>query len=167
MNRNTILVLALIAFITGASYFVLSQKRDTNVTTYSTDTSSSQEASSSAEQSATDSATHASGLKIEDITVGTGAEAKKNSLVTVNYKGTLENGTQFDSSYDRNQPYTTPLGQGQVIKGWDLGIPGMKVGGKRKLIIPAELGYGSHGQGSIPANATLIFEVELLSVRDQ
>jgi FKBP-type peptidyl-prolyl cis-trans isomerase len=164
MNRNTILVLALVAFITGASYFVLSQKRDTNVTTFSTD--SEQGASTSSPNTATDSANQASGLKIEDVTVGTGEEAKSNSLVTVHYKGTLENGTQFDSSYERNQPFTTPLGQGSVIKGWDLGIPGMKVGGTRRLTIPADLAYGSQGQGSIPPNSTLIFVVELLEVKN-
>lgn len=104
-------------------------------------------------------------VKSEDLVVGTGAEAKPTSTVVVNYKGTLEDGTQFDSSYDRNQPFETQLGVGAVIKGWDQGIPGMKVGGKRKLTIPASLGYGPQGQGSIPPNSTLIFEVELLEVK--
>ena len=104
-------------------------------------------------------------LKVEDEVVGTGAEAKSGDTVTVNYVGTLENGTKFDSSYDRNQPFTTQIGVGQVIKGWDQGIPGMKVGGKRKLTIPPELGYGAQSAGSIPPNSTLIFEVELLDVK--
>lgn len=104
-------------------------------------------------------------VKIEDEVVGTGKEAKSGDTVTVNYKGTLENGTQFDSSYDRNQPFTTQIGTGAVIKGWDEGIPGMKVGGKRKLTIPPSLGYGAQAQGKIPANSTLIFEVELLDVK--
>lgn len=107
----------------------------------------------------------ADGLQIQDQVVGTGKEVKSGDTVTVNYLGTLENGTKFDSSYDRNTPFTTQIGVGQVIKGWDEGIVGMKVGGKRKLTIPSSLGYGSQATGSIPANSTLIFEVELLSVK--
>jgi peptidylprolyl isomerase len=109
--------------------------------------------------------TTSDGLQIQDITVGTGAEAKSGDTITVNYLGTLTNGTKFDSSYDRNQPFTTQIGVGQVIKGWDEGMVGMKVGGKRKLTIPASLGYGSQDMGSIPPNSTLIFEVELLNVK--
>ncbi|HYM65142.1 MAG TPA: FKBP-type peptidyl-prolyl cis-trans isomerase [Candidatus Sulfotelmatobacter sp.] len=106
------------------------------------------------------------GLKFKDEILGTGQEVKAGDTVTVNYLGTLENGTKFDSSYDRNTPFTTQIGVGQVIKGWDEGIVGMKVGGKRKLIIPSSLGYGEQGAGnSIPPNSTLIFEVELLSVK--
>jgi len=105
------------------------------------------------------------GLQIQDLTVGTGKEVKSGDTVTVNYLGTLVDGTKFDSSYDRNQPFTTQIGVGQVIKGWDEGIVGMKVGGKRKLTIPAALGYGSQPAGSIPPNSTLVFEVELLSVK--
>lgn len=101
-------------------------------------------------------------LKIEDLTVGTGAEAKAGDTVTVNYVGTLDNGTKFDSSYDRGEPATFSLNQ--VIKGWQEGIPGMKVGGKRRLIIPASLGYGANAVGSIPPNSTLHFDVELLKV---
>ncbi|MGC9599247.1 MAG: FKBP-type peptidyl-prolyl cis-trans isomerase [Minisyncoccia bacterium] len=105
-------------------------------------------------------------FKINDVTVGTGAEAKNGDSVTVNYVGTLDDGTKFDSSYDRNQPFTFVLGAGKVIKGWDLGVVGMKVGGKRELTIPPELGYGASGvpQANIPPNATLHFTVELLSV---
>ena len=109
--------------------------------------------------------TMANGLKIQDLSIGTGASAKPGDTVTVNYLGTLENGTKFDSSYDRNQPFVTQIGVGQVIKGWDEGIPGMKVGGKRKLIIPPELGYGVQGAGPIPPNSTLIFEVELMAIK--
>lgn len=106
------------------------------------------------------------GLKIQDLKVGTGSEAKTGYAVSVNYLGTLENGTKFDSSYDRGQPFQFMLGAGEVIKGWDIGVAGMKVGGKRKLIIPPALGYGERGAGSmIPPNATLIFEVELLAVQ--
>ena len=110
--------------------------------------------------------TTADGLKINDEVVGKGTEVKSGDTVTVNYAGYLENGTKFDSSFDRNTPFTTQIGVGQVIKGWDEGIVGMKVGGKRKLIIPSELGYGAQGAGnSIPPNSTLIFEVELLGVK--
>jgi FKBP-type peptidyl-prolyl cis-trans isomerase len=105
------------------------------------------------------------GLKIEDEVVGTGTEAKTGDTVTVNYLGTLTNGEKFDSSYDRNQPFTAQIGVGQVIKGWDEGIIGMKVGGKRKLTIPPSLGYGSQSAGSIPPNSTLMFEVELLGIK--
>lgn len=104
-------------------------------------------------------------LKIEDITVGTGVEATAGKKVTVNYSGTLTDGTKFDSSYDRGVPFSFNLGAGEVIKGWDMGVLGMKVGGRRKLTIPSSLGYGSQGAGGvIPPNATLIFEVELLGV---
>ena len=104
-------------------------------------------------------------LKIEDLIIGEGLEAVSGKKVTVNYLGTLTNGTKFDSSYDRFEPFAFNLGAGEVIQGWDLGVKGMKVGGKRKLTIPSELGYGSRGAGSvIPSNATLIFEVELLKV---
>ncbi len=104
-------------------------------------------------------------LSIKDVVVGTGPEAVSGDTVTVNYVGTLDNGTKFDSSYDRKQPFTFPLGAAKVIKGWDLGVPGMKVGGKRELTIPPELGYGSQAVGPIPANSTLHFTVELVSIQ--
>lgn len=103
-------------------------------------------------------------LKITDDVVGTGAVAETGDSVTVNYVGTLDNGTKFDSSYDRKQPFTFTLGVGQVIKGWDEGVLGMKVGGKRELVIPSELGYGAQAFGPIPASSTLHFTVELLAV---
>lgn len=103
-------------------------------------------------------------LVVEDLKVGTGAEAVAGKKVTVNYKGTLTDGTQFDSSYDRGVPFNFVLGAGEVIEGWDQGVAGMKVGGMRKLTIPPMLGYGAQAIGSIPANSTLIFEVELLEV---
>jgi len=107
--------------------------------------------------------TTSSGLQYVDLTVGTGATAQAGKTVTVHYTGWLENGKKFDSSVDRGQPFSFPLGAGRVIKGWDEGVQGMKVGGKRKLIIPSNLGYGARGAGgAIPPHATLIFEVELL-----
>jgi len=106
-----------------------------------------------------------SGLIIEDVTVGQGAAAAAGQKVTVHYTGWLTNGTKFDSSKDRNDPFVFPLVVGRVIKGWDQGVQGMKVGGKRKLTIPPALGYGARGAGgAIPPNATLVFEVELLGV---
>jgi len=111
------------------------------------------------------SVTTASGLKYIDQVVGKGASPIKGKQVKVHYTGTLENGKKFDSSVDRNEPFTFVIGVGQVIRGWDEGVMTMKVGGKRKLIIPAKLGYGAAGAGGvIPPNATLIFDVELLDV---
>ncbi|HMS82324.1 MAG TPA: FKBP-type peptidyl-prolyl cis-trans isomerase [Nitrospira sp.] len=106
-----------------------------------------------------------SGLKYVDQAVGTGEVAVAGKTVNVHYTGWLENGKKFDSSVDRGQPFSFPLGAGRVIKGWDEGVQGMKVGGKRKLTIPSDLGYGSRGAGGvIPPNATLVFDVELLGV---
>ena len=104
-------------------------------------------------------------LEIKEDKIGTGDEAVIGKKVTVNYQGLLLDGTKFDSSYDRGTPFTFTLGAGEVIKGWDQGVVGMKVGGRRRLLIPADLGYGSQGAGSaIPPNAALIFAIELLKV---
>jgi peptidylprolyl isomerase len=105
------------------------------------------------------------GLKVIDLRVGTGAVAKSGDNVRVHYVGTLLNGTKFDSSRDRNEPFEFPLGGGRVIQGWDEGVAGMRVGGQRKLIVPSELGYGAQGAGDkIPPNATLVFTIELLAI---
>ncbi|MGC8862812.1 MAG: FKBP-type peptidyl-prolyl cis-trans isomerase [Armatimonadota bacterium] len=96
--------------------------------------------------------------------IGRGAEAKPGKIVTVHYRGWLNNGTEFDSSRRRNQPFTFTLGRGQVFQGWDEGISGMRVGGVRELTVPPHLGYGNQAQGRIPPNSTLHFEIELLSV---
>ena len=107
----------------------------------------------------------ASGLKYTDLQVGQGDEARAGKTVEVHYTGWLENGTKFDSSKDRGQPFGFALGAGQVIAGWDQCVAGMKLGGTRRLLIPASLGYGARGAGGvIPPNATLLFEVDLLSV---
>ncbi len=105
------------------------------------------------------------GLQYQDIAVGDGAQPQPGQTVVVNYTGWLDNGTKFDSSLDRNQPFSFTLGQSQVIKGWDEGVATMKVGGKRRLIIPAALGYGAQANGKIPANSRLTFDIELLQVK--
>lgn len=104
-------------------------------------------------------------LKVEDLKVGTGEEVQNGDYLLMNYTGTLDDGTKFDSSYDHGQPLLFQFGVGQVIQGWDLGLAGMKVGGKRRLTIPPELGYGSQGNGPIPPDATLHFDVELVSIQ--
>lgn len=116
--------------------------------------------------------TYPDGLQYIDVTVGTGVQARSTDTVVVQYTGWLSDGTKFDSSRDRNQPFSVALNQGQVIQGWDEGIPGMKVGGKRKLIIPGSLAYGPQGRTDpasgatiIPPNATLVFLIELISAR--
>ena len=109
--------------------------------------------------------TTSSGLAIEELVVGEGIAAAVRNYVTVHYTGWLTDGSKFDSSHDRDEPFSFNLGASQVILGWDEGVQGMKIGGKRKLTIPPELGYGRQGAGGvIPPNATLVFEVELLAV---
>jgi FKBP-type peptidyl-prolyl cis-trans isomerase len=176
MNRKYLLVIIfLVVLVAVGAYFIFKipspdinkPSQDTltsgNIDTASPDTlgaeaSAAPEASVSANKNMNDK------LIIQDEVVGTGMEAVSGKSVTVNYVGTLTNGTKFDSSYDRSQPFTFNLGAGEVIQGWDQGVAGMKVGGKRKLTIPPSLGYGSQDMGAIPANSTLIFEVELLKV---
>lgn len=116
-------------------------------------------------QTAGELITMTNGLKVQDLVIGTGAEAKQENAVSVHYVGTLTDGTKFDSSRDRGQPFVFVLGAGNVIQGWDIGVQGMKVGGKRKLIIPPQLAYGERGVGDkILPNSTLVFEIELLGI---
>ncbi len=107
-----------------------------------------------------------SGMEYDDLVEGSGASPQQGQTAVVHYTGWLTNGTKFDSSLDRGTPFSFPVGQGRVIKGWDEGVATMKVGGKRRLTLPASLGYGAQGAGGvIPPNATLVFEVELLEIR--
>lgn len=153
MNKTSAIILAAAVIILGlAIYFSPST---TNNTKTSMDTTKTDNSSSDM-----------TGLKIEDSLVGTGAEAVPGKKLSMHYVGTLLNGTKFDSSRDRGTPFEFTLGAGQVIQGWDQGIVGMKVGGKRKLTIPAPLAYGEHSPTpAIPPNSTLVFEVELLDVK--
>jgi len=122
--------------------------------------------SASLEVDTTALTTTPSGLRYQDVTEGQGTEAAADRSVTVHYTGWLPNGEKFDSSRDRNEPFSFTLGAGQVIAGWDEGVAGMKVGGRRKLVIPADLGYGTAGAPpAIPPGATLVFDVELLAVK--
>jgi FKBP-type peptidyl-prolyl cis-trans isomerase len=109
--------------------------------------------------------TVAENVKIEDIEEGTGPAVKSGDTIVMHYTGTLTDGTKFDSSVDRNEPFETQIGVGQVIQGWDIGVLGMKVGGKRKLTIPPSLGYGDRATGNIPPNSILIFDLELLEIK--
>jgi peptidylprolyl isomerase len=162
-----ILVLAF-QFMSGtpaATAGSLSPTETVAVVTPSTPAPSKSIAMDNAEQQAAQ-VTTASGLKYVEIAEGTGDTPKTGQTVSVHYTGTLESGKKFDSSRDRNQAFEFQIGEGQVIKGWDEGLSTMKVGGRRQLIIPAELGYGARGAGSvIPPNATLVFDVELLKIK--
>lgn len=155
MNKNYLIIGSLLILIVGLILFLVGNRKsniETPLPSLSTTTPSA-------------TIIPVTEFKSEDLVIGTGAEAVSGKTVTVNYLGTLQNGTKFDSSYDHGTPFTFHLGAGEVIKGWDQGVAGMKVGGKRRLTIPSELGYGPAGAGSaIPPNATLIFEVELLKV---
>lgn len=116
-------------------------------------------------EAAKPSTPQATELKIEDIKEGSGSAVKSGDTIIIHYKGTLTDGTKFDSSYDRGEPFETQIGVGQVIEGWDKGVVGMKQGGKRKLTIPPDMAYGEQSTGSIPPNSTLIFEVELIGIK--
>jgi len=162
MTKNFFIFLVLILFVAAAAWLLFKKGESADNKSSLLTNSSSPSPSAS-----TGTTTMPNGLQIQDIIIGTGAAAKAGDLVTVHYVGTLTNGQKFDSSRDRGQPFQFILGTGMVIKGWDQGVAGMKVGGKRKLVIPAELGYGAQANGPIPANSTLIFEVELLDTKSQ
>ncbi len=155
MQRITLIIIVLVLVILAVGlYFVfMGSDKNTNPTN-----------NQNGDKSPTTQSFDIDGMKVEVLKTGTGVAAKNNDRVTVNYVGVLANGVKFDSSIDRNAPYSFTLGQGKVIKGWDLGVAGMKVGEKRKLTIPPDLAYGSGGFMTIPPSATLTFEVELLKI---
>ena len=154
MNRNFIYAIVIGIIVLGVfAYFIFGLNEGPASTNITSDA-----------PPATTKETNAN-VKIEDIKVGTGAAVKSGDTIVIDYTGTLANGTKFDSSLDRGTPFETQIGVGQVIKGWDLGVIGMKVGGERKLTIPPELGYGDQGQGSIPPNSVLIFDVILREIK--
>ncbi len=150
--KKIFLIIILIVIVGGVYFLFQNQKNN-------------KESTSAISSALTNNNYEIQGMKVEILKEGTGEEAKNGDTVTVHYTGTLEDGTKFDSSQDRGTPFSFILGAGRVIKGWDLGVAGMKVGEQRKLTIPSNLGYGAQGAGEvIPPNATLIFEVELLGI---
>ncbi len=154
-NKTLLISVAVIIVIVIALIFIFSGSKQTNPN------------GSMNNQNQETTQTTSDGLQITDEVVGTGTEATSGKMVTVQYTGTLTNGTKFDSSFDHGAPFSFSLGAGKVIQGWDEGVQGMKVGGKRKLVIPPSLAYGDRAIGGvIPANSTLVFEVELLDVKD-
>lgn len=162
-----VIFLILLSVVGGIIVFSYKKSSDSSLQTATPSATITSDTSEAGESFATPSGSptmNTTELQIEDQKIGTGETAVPGKKVTVNYVGTLTNGSKFDSSYDRNQPFSFTLGAGEVIEGWDLGVEGMKVGGKRKLIIPPSLGYGSSDLGVIPPNSTLTFEVELLEV---
>ncbi len=174
MNTKTIFAITLIIIFFGGAAFVFYRKSNNIHDTANVGLNPSLSATPLPTPTPTTSTPESNkiiqmenGLKIQDLKVGTGSEAKSGDTISVNYTGSLENGTVFDASAKHGGPATFQIGVGQLIKGWDIGIPGMKVGGKRKLTVPPSLGYGSQniGNGAIPPNSTLIFEVELLAVQ--
>lgn len=162
-----VMVIALYLFRTHEAVAPVTTSTDTGstVTVATSSAASQKDALYSALTKALSQAGDVKKLIVDDVQTGTGTVAQAGDTVTVNYIGTLTNGTEFDNSFKRGTPFTFTLGAGQVIKGWDQGVAGMRVGGKRILVIPSDLAYGNRTVGSIPANSTLVFAVELLNVK--
>lgn len=173
MIKNSFILIAVVIVVGIAGWFFVNKARNasrvSDLASVASETPDATPVPSSMEEN-TDTTGNwiklPSGLQIKDVVIGYGKEAREGDIVAAHYTGTLEDGTKFDSSYDRGEPFAFPLGGGMVIKGWDLGLVGMKVGGKRKLIIPSELGYGSRGAGdAIPPGTTLYFDIELVAAQ--
>ncbi|MBX4206154.1 FKBP-type peptidyl-prolyl cis-trans isomerase [Candidatus Microgenomates bacterium] len=163
--KNIAIFIVVLVVVLGAGFLLLNPKVKDKTDITSTPTSVITSASPISSSTPNPSDVNITKMKIDDIKIGTGAEAVDGKKITVHYTGTLTNGTKFDSSLDRGVPFSFTLGAGEVIQGWDEGVKGMKIGGKRKLTIPAAMGYGAQGAPPvIPPNATLIFDVELLKV---
>ena len=146
-------------------WFVVQKTKEANEVIETPTPTSVPTSSPAPEDSAGKPTKYDNGLVVQDVVVGSGKTAESGDTLNAHYVGALENGTVFDNSYDRGQPLQFVLGSGQLIQGWELGLVGMKEGGKRRLVIPPELGYGARGAGqAIPPNATLLFEIELVSV---
>ena len=161
MTKNFVAAVAIgVLVLVIFAYFIFGLNGSTAPTSNTTDTM----VIPTAQQAPTTAGSNEK-LQVVDEKIGTGNPVKSGDTVDINYVGTLTNGTKFDASADHGGPFTTQIGVGKVIKGWDEGVVGMKVGGKRKLTIPPSLGYGDQAMGSIPANSTLIFEVELVKIK--
>lgn len=171
LDKNALLLIfGALAILVGAIFFVMKDNNQdvSQVTPQATDSSglTNPQEQALGGQQPTQAPMQITELQKIDLVQGTGAEASSGAEVTVHYTGTFTNGQKFDSSLDRGQPFSFNLGSGQVIQGWDLGVAGMKVGGKRRLLIPSNLAYGERGApGAIPPNTPLVFEVELLGVK--
>lgn len=160
MNKKDIIIIVIVLIVVIGGVYLIFNLKPANQNNNLPGNNSGNE------QNQNPSSYEVQGMKIDTLKEGTGPEAKTGNTVTVHYTGTLENGTKFDSSLDRGMPFSLVLGENSVIQGWELGLLGMKVGEKRKLTIPPELGYGNRAVGDlIPANSTLIFEVEMLDIQ--
>ena len=165
MSKSVYIFTILAIFVAITAWFVVQKTKEVNRETEVQAPTATPSASSAGEQPASKPIHYDNGLGVQDIVIGNGQTAESGDTLNAQYVGALENGTVFDNSYDRGQPIEFILGSGQLIKGWELGLIGMKEGGKRRLVIPPELGYGAKGAGkAIPPNATLLFEIELVSV---
>lgn len=165
MDKKTWVIIAVILIILVVVGYFMLQKPANNQTSDTLNNQSQDNNQTTNQTTNQNTMDTTQGLKIETLVEGSGVQAKKGDMVTVNYTGTLTDGTKFDSSLNPGRtPFQFTLGQNRVVQGWELGILGMKVGEKRKLTIPPELGYGPSGYGPIPPNATLLFEVELLKI---
>lgn len=158
-------VVGVVALVVSLAWFVNYVYSGSNSSSKVSSSSSSSSSSCQTQNVQTSTSTSTEGLVVQDTVIGCGKEVKSGDTISIHYTGKLTDGTVFDSSLPRNTPFSTKIGVGQVIKGWDLGVIGMKIGGKRTLTIPASLGYGERATGKIPANSTLIFELELIGIK--